>query len=59
MTVPPTGQLSLQRGRLVLSIAREFRAPIEDVWASVTESERLARWIGTYTGDPASGAWRS
>ena len=41
--------------RSVLTITREFRAPIEDVWASVTESERLARWIGTFTGDPASG----
>ena len=25
-----------------------FRAPIEDVWAAVTEPERLARWIGTW-----------
>ncbi|MFD6267975.1 SRPBCC family protein [Nocardia asteroides] len=34
---------------------RTFHAPIEDVWAAVTEPERLARWIGTWTGDPASG----
>ena len=39
-----------------LVIDREFRAPIEDVWAAVTESDRLERWIGTWTGDPASGA---
>ena len=38
-----------------LVIERTFRAPIEDVWAAVTESERLGRWIGTWTGDPASG----
>lgn len=25
------------------------------MWAAVTESERLGRWIGTWTGDPASG----
>ena len=51
---PPAG--SPRDGeRRVLTITREFRAPIEDVWASVTESERLARWIGTFTGDPASG----
>ena len=37
------------------SSTREFRAPIEDVWAAVTEPERLARWIGTFSGDPASG----
>lgn len=34
---------------------RTFRAPIDDVWASVTESDRLARWFGTWTGDPADG----
>ena len=55
MSVQPTGQISRQGDRLVLTITREFKAPIEDVWASVTESERLARWIGTFTGDPASG----
>ena len=55
MTAQPTGQISRQGDRLVLTITREFKAPIEDVWASVTEPERLARWIGTFTGDPASG----
>jgi uncharacterized protein YndB with AHSA1/START domain len=55
MSVQPTGQISREEDRLVLTITREFRAPIEDVWASVTEPERLARWIGTFTGDPASG----
>jgi len=38
-----------------LVIERTFRAPVEDVWAAVTESQRLGRWIGTWTGDPASG----
>ena len=35
---------------------REFRAPIDDVWAAVTEPARLERWIGTWSGDPASGS---
>jgi uncharacterized protein YndB with AHSA1/START domain len=35
---------------------RRFEAPIDAVWAAITEPERLARWIGTWTGDPASGA---
>ena len=26
-----------------------------DVWAAVTEPDRLERWIGTWAGDPASG----
>ena len=55
MSVKPTGRISREGDRLVLTITREFRAPIEDVWASVTEPERLARWIGTFTGDPTSG----
>jgi uncharacterized protein YndB with AHSA1/START domain len=49
-------------GRLVrtpegrdLVIVRTFRAPIEDVWASITESERTARWWGPWTGEPGAG----
>jgi len=55
MTTTPTGRIEHVDGQHVLVQTREFRAPIEDVWASVTESERLARWIGTFTGDPESG----
>jgi uncharacterized protein YndB with AHSA1/START domain len=55
MSPEPTGRISKDGDRAVLTITREFRAPIEDVWASVTESERLGRWIGTFTGDPTSG----
>ncbi len=50
----PTGTLHDDRRTLVLS--RTFTAGIEEVWASVTESERLGRWFGTWTGDPASGS---
>jgi uncharacterized protein YndB with AHSA1/START domain len=49
-------------GRLVrtpegrdLVIVRTFRAPIEDVWASITEPERTARWWGPWTGEPGPG----
>ena len=55
MNVEPTGTINIEGDRRVLTITREFRAPIEDVWAAVTESERLSRWIGTFSGDPASG----
>ena len=51
MTNPPTGRLF--GNDLVHS--RTFRAPIDDVWASVTEPERTARWFGTWTGDAAPG----
>ena len=51
----PTGRIEQDDGQHELVQTRTFRAPIEDVWAAVTEPERLARWIGTWTGDPASG----
>jgi uncharacterized protein YndB with AHSA1/START domain len=56
MTAIPTGTIEQRDGQHVLVQTRELRAPIEDVWAAVTEPERLARWIGSWTGDPASGA---
>ena len=49
----PTGRLE-DDGRTLL-LSRTFRAPADVVWASVTESERLGRWFGTWTGDPAEG----
>jgi uncharacterized protein YndB with AHSA1/START domain len=55
-TVHPTGRVETRDGGHVLVLTREFSAPIEDVWAAVTESNRLARWIGRWQGDPASGA---
>jgi uncharacterized protein YndB with AHSA1/START domain len=55
MSPTPTGRIDHDGGRRTLRLTRSFRAPIEDVWAAVTEPERLERWIGTYTGDPADG----
>ena len=56
MTATPTGRRGRGRdGRDTVEFTRTFRAPITDVWSAVTEPERLARWIGTWTGDPAAG----
>jgi uncharacterized protein YndB with AHSA1/START domain len=52
----PTGRVLERDGQHVLVQTREFKAPIEDVWAAVTESDRLARWIGSWEGDPRSGS---
>ena len=38
------------------SSTRTFPAPIEDVWAAVTEPERLERWIGTLDRRPGDRA---
>lgn len=55
-TKQQTGRREERHGSPYVVLTRRFRAPIDDVWAAVTEPERLARWIGTWTGDPASGS---
>lgn len=51
MTKNPTGHL---RGNDLI-LTRSFKAPIEDVWASVTKPERTARWFGKWEGDGKPG----
>jgi uncharacterized protein YndB with AHSA1/START domain len=38
-----------------LRFRRSWPDPIEDVWAALTEPERLARWIGSYEGERGAG----
>ena len=51
MTPPPTGRL---RGN-DLVLTRQFRAPIEDVWTSITDPSSTARWFGRWEGTPGTG----
>ena len=51
MIPQPTGRVAGQE----LVITRTFRAPIEDVWTSITKSESTARWYGSWTGTPGAG----
>jgi uncharacterized protein YndB with AHSA1/START domain len=51
----PTGRRETRNGHEVVAFTRGFQAPVEDVWAAVTEPHRLERWIGTWEGDPADG----
>ncbi|SEG94505.1 Uncharacterized conserved protein YndB, AHSA1/START domain [Thermomonospora echinospora] len=55
MNRPPTGELFRTGTGSDLVLTRTFRAPIEDVWASVTEPDRTARWYGPWEGDAAPG----
>jgi uncharacterized protein YndB with AHSA1/START domain len=55
MTPTPTGQLFTTEAGNDLVLRRTFRAPIADVWASVTESDRTARWFGPWEGEPGPG----
>jgi uncharacterized protein YndB with AHSA1/START domain len=52
----PTGRREDRDGTAYVVFERTFAAPIADVWAAVTESDRLSRWIGNWTGDPARGS---
>jgi uncharacterized protein YndB with AHSA1/START domain len=51
MSPTPTGRLF--GNDLVLT--RTFRAPIDDVWASLTDPARTARWFGPWQGEGAPG----
>ena len=51
MSPRPTGRIDENR----LIITRTFRAPIDDVWTSVTKSESLERWFGRWEGEAAVG----
>lgn len=55
MTPSPTGRLVRTAQGYDLVLTRTYRAPVEDVWASVTEPERTARWFGTWRGEAAPG----
>ncbi|WP_106400661.1 SRPBCC family protein [Actinocorallia populi] len=52
----PTGKLITTGEGRDLVLVRTYRAPVEDVWASVTEPERTARWFGPWEGVAAPGA---
>ena len=52
MNPQPTGRL---RGN-DLVLTRRFRAPIEDVWTSITDPSSTARWFGRWEGTPGTGS---
>jgi uncharacterized protein YndB with AHSA1/START domain len=55
MSLTPTARLFRTGAGSDLVLTRTFRASAEDVWASLTEPERTARWFGPWKGDAAPG----
>ncbi|MBA3378330.1 MAG: ATPase, partial [Chloroflexia bacterium] len=55
MTIPATGRVVPNGQGQDIVIERTFRAPIEDVWASIVDPERMNRWIGTWSGEAGNG----
>lgn len=51
----PTGTVADGPLEQEVQLVRQFHAPIDVVWAAVTESPRLERWIGRWDGDPTTG----
>lgn len=51
----PTGKLERTAEGRDLVLTRTFRASIDDVWASITEPERTARWFAAWSGDAGPG----
>jgi uncharacterized protein YndB with AHSA1/START domain len=56
MTPTPTGQVIRTAVGRDLVLERILPGSIDDAWASITESDRLARWFCTWTGEPRVGA---
>ncbi len=52
----PFGQVLAEADGVRLEFTREHAVPVEDLWSAVTEPDRLARWIGTWTGEAKEGA---
>ncbi|GAB2987399.1 MAG TPA: SRPBCC domain-containing protein [Actinotalea caeni] len=50
-----TGFLRTTGDGLELVLVREFTAPREEIWAWVTESEKLETWFGRWTGEGGTG----
>lgn len=55
-TREPTGRVIEGPEGPAIQITRSLPHAIEDVWDHLTHPDRLARWYGTYTGDPATGS---
>lgn len=50
-----TGFREYRNGTPYLVFHRTYTAPIQDVWDSIADPERMRRWFGTWTGDPSTG----
>lgn len=51
----PLGRVVRDELGMRLEFVRTYDQPATEVWSAVTDPERLARWFGTWSGDPASG----
>ena len=57
MSARPTGRVVQTSDGADLILTRNFHAPVDDVWKSITESDRTSRWFGRWEGDAAPGKY--
>lgn len=57
-TPKPHGRLGTGAYGREMQIERHFHVGIDELWAAMTESDRLEGWIGRWDGDPATGKVR-
>lgn len=55
MNPEPTGKLVPTTSGIDIVLTRLIHGSVQDVWASVTESDRTARWFGRWEGDGRQG----
>lgn len=55
MSPTPTGLIVPTANGVDLILTRLIKGSQTDVWASITESDRTARWFGRWEGEPGAG----
>ncbi len=55
MSPEPTGTVVSTPDGRDLVLTRKFRIPPTEAWAWITESPKLEKWFGTWTGDTGPG----
>jgi uncharacterized protein YndB with AHSA1/START domain len=53
--VTPPGKILRDQEGVRLEFIRTYDEPIVEVWSALTDPERVSRWLGDTTGDPATG----
>lgn len=51
----PLGRVLRDEDGVVLQFERRYDASPGDVWAALTDPDRLSRWFGTWSGEVATG----
>lgn len=49
------GQVLRDQDGMRLEFVRTYDSPMAAVWSALTEPDRVSRWFGIWTGDPATG----